>query len=53
MANNNADAGNKKAETLIEENPPRGKVPVVLYSNADTQKAAIIMENKKKSGVYM
>jgi hypothetical protein len=28
-------------------------IPFIQYSNADTQKAAIIMENRKKSGIYI
>jgi hypothetical protein len=37
---------------LLSVIPARAVTPIVVYSNADTQKVEIIKENRGKSGVY-
>ena len=40
------------ASILLSGIPVRAVTPIVVYSNADTQKFEIIKENKGKSGIY-
>jgi len=53
--NLNSAKDNKNVGSLTKKEVEEiwGIVPIVIYSNAETQKAAIIKENKKKSGIYM
>ena len=40
------------ASILVSGIPARAVTPIVVYSNADTQKFEIIKENKGKSAIY-